>query len=105
MMDKSFSENIHDDSDLDYDFVYDGPVVGEYESLLSPQKSITEYAAAIQLATTPQTINHPCRYPLEAYKHLINFAEIDPSASPFLGSLLNENLQKMVEFTAARGLV
>jgi hypothetical protein len=36
-------------------------------------QSTTEYAAAIQLATTPQTINHPYRFHLEAYKHLLNF--------------------------------
>jgi hypothetical protein len=86
-MSESFPENIHDDSDFDYDFVYDGPVVGEYDSLFSPKKSTTEYAAAIQLSTTPQTINHPHRYHLEAYKHLINFAETNPSASRFLRSL------------------
>jgi hypothetical protein len=85
MMDGCFPENIHDDSDFDYDFVYDGPVVGEYDSLFSPQTSTTEYAAAIQLATTSQTINHRYRYHLEAYKHLINFVETDPAASRFLG--------------------
>jgi hypothetical protein len=42
---------------------------------------------------------------LEAYKQLIIFTESDPAASGFLGSLLNENLQKMVEFTTARRLV
>jgi hypothetical protein len=42
---------------------------------------------------------------LEAYTHLINFTESDPAASDFLGSLLNENLQKMVEFTTAIGIV
>jgi hypothetical protein len=80
-------------------------MVGEYDSLFSPQKSTTECAAAIQLTTTPQTINHPYRYHLEAYKHLINLTVTHPSASRFLGSLLNENLKKMVEFTTARGLV
>jgi hypothetical protein len=87
MLDECFPENIHDDSDFNYDFVYDGPVVGEYNSLFSPQKSTTEYAAAIQLATTPQTINHPYRYHLEAYKYLVNLVETDPAASCFLGSL------------------
>jgi hypothetical protein len=94
MRDACFPENIHDDSDFDYDFVYDGPVVGEHDSLFSTQKSTTEYAAEIQLATKPQNINHPYRYHLEAYKHLINFAETDPAASRFLGSLLNQNIQK-----------
>jgi hypothetical protein len=42
---------------------------------------------------------------LEAYKDLINPVESDPAASDFLGSFLNENLQKMVEFTTARGIV
>jgi hypothetical protein len=37
MMDDSFPENIHDDIDFYYDFVYDGPVVGEYDSLFIPQ--------------------------------------------------------------------
>jgi hypothetical protein len=80
-------------------------MAGEYASLFTPQQSTTEYAAAIQLATIPQTINHPYRFHLEAYTHIINFAESDTVASVFLGSLLNENLQKMVEFTTARGLV
>jgi hypothetical protein len=70
-----------------------------------PQQSTTDYATAIQLAITPQTINHPYRFHLEAYKHLINFTESDPAVSDFIGSLLNDNLQKMVEFTTARGLV
>jgi hypothetical protein len=105
MMDECFPENIHDDSDFHYDFVYDGPAVGEYDSLLNPKKSTAEYAAAIQLATTPQIINHPYHYHLEAYTHLIKFLETDPATSHFLGSLLNEKLQKMVEFTTARGLV
>jgi hypothetical protein len=43
MMDESFPENIHDDSNFHYDFVYDGPVVGEYDSLFNPQKSTSEY--------------------------------------------------------------
>jgi hypothetical protein len=42
---------------------------------------------------------------LEAYKHLINLAESDLPASDFLGSLLNENLQKMVGFTTSRGIL
>jgi hypothetical protein len=42
---------------------------------------------------------------LEAYKHPINFTELYPAASDLLGSLLNENIQNMVEFTTARGLV
>jgi hypothetical protein len=36
MMDECFPENIHDDSDEDYDFIYDHPVAGEYDSLSSP---------------------------------------------------------------------
>jgi hypothetical protein len=42
---------------------------------------------------------------LEAYKHLINLAESDPAASDFLGPLLIDNIQKMVEFTIAIGLM
>jgi hypothetical protein len=80
-------------------------MAGEYVSLFTPQQSTTEYAPAIQLATAPQTINHPYRFHLEAYKHLTNFAEFNPEASDFLGYWLNENLQKMVEFTKSRGLV
>jgi hypothetical protein len=79
--------------------------VGEYASLLMSQKSITEYAAAIQLATTPQSTNNPYRFNLEAYKHLINFSESDPRASSFFVLLLNDNLQKMVEFTTENGLM
>jgi hypothetical protein len=107
MMDECFPERLDGNSDdeFDYDFIDDGEMAGEYASLFAPQQSTTEYAAAIQLTTTPQTINHPYRFHLEAYKHPINFAESDPAVSDFLGSLLNENLQKMVEFTAARWLV
>jgi hypothetical protein len=64
-----------------------------------------EYAAAIQLSTTPQSTNNPYRFHLKAYKHLIIFSESDPRASSFLGSLLNDNLQNMVEFTTENGLV
>jgi hypothetical protein len=105
MMDECFPERLHNDSDNDSDFIDDVPVAGEYVSLFSPQQSTTEYAAAIKLATMPKTINHPYRYHLEAYKHLINFDESDPAASRLLGSLLNGNLQTMVEFTTARGRV
>jgi hypothetical protein len=80
-------------------------VVGEYESVFSWQQSTTEYAAEIQLTTIPQSTNIPYRFHLEPYKHLINFAESDPRASSFLGMLLNDNLQKMVEFTNENGLV
>jgi hypothetical protein len=52
MMDECFPEKLHNDSDADYDFIYDGPVAGEYDSLFSPQQSTTEYAEAIQLSTT-----------------------------------------------------
>jgi hypothetical protein len=79
--------------------------VGEYSSLFTSQQSTTEYAASIQLATTPQSTNNPYRFHLEAYKHLINFAKSDPRASRILGLLLNDNLQKMVEFTTENGLV
>jgi hypothetical protein len=57
-------------------------------SLFPPQQSTTEYAAAIHLATMSQTINRPYHFHVEAYKHLIKFAESDPAASNFLGSLL-----------------
>jgi hypothetical protein len=80
-------------------------MVGEYSSLFTSQQSTTEYAGSIQLSTTPQSTNNPYSFHLEVYKHLINFAESDPKARCFLGSLLNGNLQKMVEFTTANGLV
>jgi hypothetical protein len=52
MTGECFPENIHDDSDGDYDFIYDGPVDSEYDSLFGPQQSTTEYDASVQLATT-----------------------------------------------------
>jgi hypothetical protein len=94
-----------DDLPINCDFIDDGEMAGEYASFFIPQQSTTEYDAAIQLAATPRTINHSYHFHLEAYKHLINYAESDPTASDFLGSLLDENIQKMVEFTTARGLV
>jgi hypothetical protein len=107
MMDELFPERLDEDSDdeFDYNFIDGGDMAGEYSSIVIPQQSTTEYAAAIQLSTTPQTINHPYRFHLEAYKHLINITESNPAASDFLGSLLNEKFQKMVEFTTARELV
>jgi hypothetical protein len=50
----------------------------------------------------PQTINHPYHFHLEAYTHLINFAESDPAARDFIGSLLNENLQNEPNNRATR---
>jgi hypothetical protein len=102
-----FLEILDNDSDdeFDYDFIDDGEMAGEYASLFTPQQSTTEYDPAIQIATKPQTINHPYHFHLESYKHLINFAKSDPAASEFIGSLLNEYLQKMVEFTTAIGPV
>jgi hypothetical protein len=89
MMDECFHERLDEDTNDDYAYIYDVPVAGEYASLFGPEQSTTEYSAAIQLSTTPQTIDHPSHFHLEAYKHLINFAESDPTASCFLGSLLN----------------
>jgi hypothetical protein len=83
----------------------DGALAGEYSSLFTSQQSTTQYAASIQLATTQQSTNNPYCVHLEAYKHLINFAESDPKVSCFLGSLLNDNLQNIVEFTTASRLV
>jgi hypothetical protein len=108
MMDESFPVRLDKDSEevFYYNFVNKNiPVLGEYSSLFTPQQSATEYAAAIQLATTPQSTNNPYCFHLEAYKHLINFAQSDPKASCSLGSLLNDNLQKMVEFTTENDLV
>jgi hypothetical protein len=107
MMDKSLPERVDDDSKVEfqYNFINYGAVAGEYSSLFTPQQSTTEYAASIQLATMPKSTNNPYHFHLEAYKHLINLAELDPKASCFLGSLLNENLQKMVEFTMASGIL
>jgi hypothetical protein len=59
------------------------PVVGEYSSIFTSQQSTTEYAAAIKLATTPQSTNNPYRFQLEAYKHLIIFSDSDPKSSSF----------------------
>jgi hypothetical protein len=86
IMDESFPERLDDDREEEfyYNFIDDSPVVGEYSSLFTSQQSTTEYAAAIQLATTPQSTNNPYRFHLEAYKHLVNF---------------------MVEFTMENGLV
>jgi hypothetical protein len=81
------------------------PVAGEYASLFSSQQSTTEYAAAIQLATTPQSTNNSYRFHLEAYKHLIYFSDSDSRKSIFLGMLLNNNLQNMVEFTTKNVIV
>jgi hypothetical protein len=102
MMDESFPLRLEED--IEEEFYYNlanesSPVMGEYSSLFTSQQSTAEYAAAIQFATTPQSTNNPYLFHLEAYKHLINFAESDPKASSFIGSLLNGNLQKMVEFT------
>jgi hypothetical protein len=108
MMDEYFPVRLEEDSEEEFYYNLENessPVVGEYSSLFMSQQSTTEYAAAIQLATTPQSTNNPYRFHLEAYKHLINFAESDPRASSFLGSSLNDNLQKMVEFTTENGLV
>jgi hypothetical protein len=108
MMDESFPVRLDEDSEEEfyYNFANESSsVVGEYSSLLTSQQSTTKYAAAIQLATTSQSTNNPYRFQLEAYTHLINFAESDPKASCFLGSLWNGNLQKMVEFTTENGLV
>jgi hypothetical protein len=84
MMDESFPVRLDEDSEEEfyYNFVNgSSPVVEEYSSLLTSQQSTTEYSAAIQLATTPQSTNNPCRFHLEAYKHLINFSESDPKVS------------------------
>jgi hypothetical protein len=99
MMDEPFPVRQEEDSveEFYYSLANDSsPVVGEYTSLFSSQQSTTEYPAAIQLATIPQSTNNPYRFHLEAYKHLINFAESDPRASSFLGMLLNDHHQKMV---------
>jgi hypothetical protein len=102
MMDESFPVKLEEDSveEFYYNLANESsPVVGEYLPLFTSQQWTTEYAAEIQLATTPQSINNPYHFQLEAYTHLLNFDESDPRASSFLGSLLNDNLQKMVEFT------
>jgi hypothetical protein len=108
MMDESFPVRLEEDSEEKnyYNLANESsPVMGEYSSLFISQQSTTEYAAAIQSATTPQSTNNPYRFHLEAYKHLIIFSKSDPRASRFLRSLLNYNLQKMVEFTTEKGLV
>jgi hypothetical protein len=101
MVDESFPVRLKEDSEEE--FYYNlanesSPVVREYSSLFISQQSKTEYAAAIQLATTPKSTSNPYRFHLEAYKHLINSAKSDPKARCFFGSLLNDNIQKMVEF-------
>jgi hypothetical protein len=108
IMDESFPVILDEDSEEDvyYNFVNEScPLVGEYSSLFTSQQSTTENAAATQLATTPQSTNNPYHFHLEALKHLINFAESDPKASCFLVSLLNDNLQNLVEFTTENGHV
>ena len=79
----------------------------EYSQLLSQQSLTSEYADAIHLATTPQGggRHNPYRFHLESYKQLTNYARCDPKASDFLGSLLQDNLQKMVEFTRNQDVV
>jgi hypothetical protein len=102
IMDESFPVRLEENSEEDFYYNLANKsslVVGEYSSLFTSQQSTTEYAAAIQLATTQQSTNNPYRFHLKAYKHLINFAESDPRSSSYLGSLLNVNLQKLVEFT------
>jgi hypothetical protein len=95
MMDESFPVRLDEDSEEEcyYNLANkSSPVVGKYSSLFTSQQSTTKYAAASQLAATPQSTNNPYRFHLEAYKHLIKFAESDPKARCFLGSLLNDNL-------------
>jgi hypothetical protein len=55
VMDECFPERLDDysDDEFGYDFIDDGEMTGEYASLFTPQQSTTEYAAAIQLSTTP----------------------------------------------------
>jgi hypothetical protein len=81
MMDECFPERLDDDSDdeFEYYFIDDDEMAGEYATLFTPQQSTTEYAATIQLATTPQTINHPYRFHLEAYKPQSQIRTLCPS--------------------------
>jgi hypothetical protein len=55
MMGECFPERLNEDSDdeFEYEFVDYWEMAGENTSLFNPQQSTTEYAAAIQLATTP----------------------------------------------------
>jgi hypothetical protein len=78
MMDESFPVRLGEDREeyFYYNLVNESsPVVGKYSSIFTSQQSTTKYDAAIQLATTPQSTNNPYHFHLEAYKHLINFAE------------------------------
>jgi hypothetical protein len=62
MMDESFPVRRDEDSEEECynNFVNESsPVVGEYSSLFTSQQSTTKYAAAIQLATTPQSTDSP----------------------------------------------
>jgi hypothetical protein len=55
----------------------------------------------------PSTINHqpPLPFPIGSLQTHHHFSESDLAASDFLWSLLNDNIQKMVEFTTGRGFV
>jgi hypothetical protein len=55
MMDEPFPVRREEDSEEEFHYDLEtesSPVVGEYASLFTSQQSTTEYAAAIQLATT-----------------------------------------------------
>jgi hypothetical protein len=58
MMDESFPERLHDDSEEEFYFYFiddSSLMFGEYSSLFTSQQSTIECAAAIQLATIPQS--------------------------------------------------
>jgi hypothetical protein len=84
MMDECFLERLDDNSDDEqkYDFIDDDEMAVQDASLFTPQQSTTEYAAAIKLSTTPQTINYqpPLAFPLGSLQTHQQFCGIGSSS-------------------------
>jgi hypothetical protein len=100
MMDESFPVRLEEDREEEFSNNLaneSSHVVGEYSSIFTSQ----------QLTVSQNTTIHkqPIPFPLRSIHTHNHCFESDPKASCFLGSLLNGNLQKMVEFTTENGLV
>jgi hypothetical protein len=104
MMDDSFPLRLEKDSEEKITIAWQTKVVLSWENIhpFSPRNN-QQQNMMMQFNYpphhNPKSTNNQYRFHLEAYNHLINFAESDPKVSSFLGSLLNDNLQKMVELT------
>jgi hypothetical protein len=78
----------------------------KYNLMANRKYKETKYSQELKEETSPvSNLFMPCRYHMESYKTLINYAQTHPKTNEYLKEVMKESISKVVKFTTESGMV